>query len=202
MALLSIRSDAWRSSDAGFSLVEVLIAVGLLSAVALGIAQLFAASVNSNLAAKSQTSGNVLAAQKMEQLRGLTWGFDSSTSALGLPVSDATTNLSTDPPSAGGSGLNPSPSGTLDQNAAGYCDYLDVNGKWIGNGTSPPEGTVYIRRWSVEPLPTNPNNTLILQVLVTTLRRETRRGTSTGSGVHQRSLDDAWLVSVKTRKAQ
>ena len=35
--------------------------------------------------------------------------------------------------------------------------------------------TVYVRRWSVEPLPTNPNNTLILQVLVVQPRRSRRR---------------------------
>lgn len=198
---MSTHSVASRSSDAGFSLIEVMISIGLLSVVALSIAQLFIASVNANLAAKSQTSGAVLAAQKMEQLRSLTWGFDATSSALGLPVSDTTTNLATDPPSAGGSGLNPSPGGTLDSNTSGYVDYLDPNGKWLGTGGTPATGTYYIRRWSVEPLPTNPNNTLILQVVVTTQRREVRRTASGGSGPRERSLDDAHLVSVKTRKA-
>ena len=64
-------------------------------------------------------------------------------------------------------GLPPSPGGTLATNTDGYVDYLDINGCVLGGGATPPAGTVFIRRWSVEPLPTNPNNTLILQVLVT-----------------------------------
>lgn len=176
-----------------------MIAMAILTAVSLGVAQMFAVAINTNLTAKGQTSTAVLAAQKMEQLRGLTWGFDTR-SELGLPVSDTTTDLSTDPPSAtGGRGLNPSPAGALVTNTNGYCDFLDANGRWLGNGTSPPAGTHYVRRWSVEPLPTNPNNTLVLQVLVTTQRREAARASQTGD--RPRLPDDTWLVTVKTRKA-
>ena len=45
-------------------------------------------------------------------------------------------------------------------------DYLDRYGASLGTAANPPDGAVYVRRWSVEPLPTNPNNTLILQVHV------------------------------------
>ena len=58
---------------------------------------------------------------------------------------------------------------------------------------------VYIRRWTIEPLPTNPNNTLILQVLVFS-RNDRDAG---GSGpVLNRVRDEARLVSVKTRKSR
>jgi prepilin-type N-terminal cleavage/methylation domain-containing protein len=184
-------------TEAGFSLVEVLIAISLLTAVAMSVGQLFAVATMSNLNAKGATSSAILAVQKMEQLRGLTWGFNPD-SELGLPLSDTTTNLSVDPPANGGSGLNPSPSGSLDNNVAGYVDFLDAAGKSLGTGGAPPNGTQYVRRWSIEPLPTNPNNTLILQVRVTTLRRESRRTISTPG---TRLPDDTWLVSVKTRKA-
>jgi hypothetical protein len=50
----------------------------------------------------------------------------------------------------------------------------------------------------VEPLPTNPNNTLILQVLVT--RRQDRGVADAGSVA--RLPDEARLVTVKTRKTQ
>jgi hypothetical protein len=138
----------------------------------------------------------VLAAQKMEQLRGLTWGFDDN--GTSLPVSDSTTDLTTEPPGGGGGGLNPSPTGTLNANTPGYVDYLDKRGQWVGNGAVPPPTAVYIRRWSVEPLPTNPNNTLILQVLVTTVKREAQVPT----GPRRRYADDSWIVTVKTRKAK
>ena len=146
-----------KSSERGFSLIETMIAIGLLTTISLSVAQLFAVAAKRNLDACAQTSTAILAVQKMEQLRELTWGFDNT--ALGLPLSDTTTDLSIDPPSAGGSCLSPSPQGTLDGNTPGYVDYIDVYGDWVGTGASPPPNTTFIRRWSVEPLPTNPNNT-------------------------------------------
>jgi hypothetical protein len=58
---------------------------------------------------------------------------------------------------------------------------------------------VYFRRWSVEPLPTNPNNTLILQVVVG--RISTNR-LDVDQGNVARTQDDARVITVKTRKAQ
>ena len=174
-----------------------MIAVGLLATISLSVAQLFAIAANSNVNARGQTSSTILAAQKMEQLRGLTWGFDPQ-DELGIPASDTTTDLSGDPPAVGGRGLNPSPLGSLDTNTPGYVDYIDAYGKWVGTGADPTPNTLYIRRWSIQPLPTNPNNTLVLQVMVTPLRREARLQ---GSGPRPRLPDESWLVSVKTRKA-
>jgi prepilin-type N-terminal cleavage/methylation domain-containing protein len=182
--------------DAGFTLIEVMIAMVILAILALGVAQMFGVAIQAASGARHQTSTTVLAAQKMEQLRGLTWGFDDN--GTSLPVSDSTTDLTTEPPGGGGGGLNPSPTGTLNANTPGYVDYLDKRGQWVGNGAVPPPTAVYIRRWSVEPLPTNPNNTLILQVLVTTVKREAQVPT----GPRRRYADDSWIVTVKTRKAK
>src|SRR5687768_11233015 len=95
------------NSSNGFSLTEVVIAMGLLTTVSLGVAQLFAVSTKANQVARGQTSTTAMAEQKMEQLRALTWGFDPA--GQGLPVSDTSTNLSVAPPASNGSGLNPSP---------------------------------------------------------------------------------------------
>ena len=105
-------SEKFNSSSRGFSLVEVLVSMGLLTAVSLGVAQLFALSTRANLIAKGQTSTTAMAEQKVEQLRGLTWGFDLQ--GQGLPLSDTTTNLAVYPPAHNGSGLNPSPSDALE----------------------------------------------------------------------------------------
>jgi prepilin-type N-terminal cleavage/methylation domain-containing protein len=180
------------SSQAGFSIVEVLVASTILLVGVVALAQLFIISTSANRAARATTSTVVIAQQKMEQLRGMTWGFD----VLGLPISDTTTDISVVPFSNAGSGLSPSPPGSLIQNTPGYVDYLDQYGNWVGSGPTPPTGTVYIRRWSIEPLPTNPNNTLILQVLVT---RRADRG-SANSGNVARLPEEARLVSAKTRK--
>lgn len=157
------------------------------------LAQLFAIATRANTGAKGTTFATVLAEQKMEQLRGLTWGFD----ALGLPQSDFTTDITVVPERAGlGRGLSPSPGNALAANIEDYADFLDARGNSLGGGTVPPSGAVYIRRWSIEPLPSNPNNTLILQVLVTHRRL---RGSADADGT--RLPDEARVVSVKTRKA-
>jgi prepilin-type N-terminal cleavage/methylation domain-containing protein len=187
------------NSQRGFSLVEVVIALGILTGVSLGVAQLFAASTNANRVARNRTSTTAMAEQKMEQLRSLDWGFDLQ--GQGLPVTDTTTNLAVYPHQANGAGLNPSPSDTLLRNTAGYVDYLDANGAWVGTGDQPTAGAAYIRRWAVVPLPTNPNNTLILQVLVTSAADEARLDL-TDLPRRPRQPGDALLVSVKTRKAQ
>ena len=182
-------------NESGFSLAETIIATGIMAASIAGLGQLFAVSVLSNRTARNTTFASVLATQKMEQLRGLTYGFDT----LGLPLTDTSSNLAVNPLSpTGGTGLSPSPTGALRANTDGYVDYLDVYGKTVGTGgTTIPNGTTYIRRWTIEPLPTNPNNTVVLQVLVT---RSTNRGTA-NTGSVERLPDEARIITVKTRKA-
>ena len=103
-----------------------------------------------------------------------------------MRVSDVTTDLSSEPPTGAGRGLLPSPAGTLDSNAALYADYLDAAGTWVGRGATPPGTAVYIRRWAVQPLESDPDDVLVLQVIVTTTAR---------TAVHE-----SRLVSVLTRK--
>lgn len=180
----------------------MLVATVILAVSLVSLAQLFAVSTRANFASRSSTYAALLAQQKMEQLRGLTWGYDR----VGLPVSDTTTDTSDGgpvtgcptPAPGGGSGLAPSPWGTLQQNTAGWVDYVDGNGCILGGGSAPLAGTVYIRRWSVEPLPTNPNNTIILQVMVT---RNRNRGDA-DAGTVTRLPEEARLMSVKTRKTK
>jgi len=98
----------------------------------------------------------LVAEQRMEQLHGVEWGFDAS----GLPLTDDT-------------GLNPSPLGTLSPTSLlGRLSRREGIVAWRRVGDTASRGRVCCR-WSVEPLPTNPNNTLVLQVLVT---RQRNRG--------------------------
>jgi prepilin-type N-terminal cleavage/methylation domain-containing protein len=182
----------------GFSLIEVVISIGLLSVVSLGVAQLFAQSTRANVTAKGRTSATTLAEQKLEQIRSLTWGFDAD--GLGLPVTDTTSNLAVYPPQQNGSGLNPSPDDALEQNTPGFVDFLDAQGTWVGTGTTPSPTAVYIRRWSILPLPTNPNNSLVIQVLVTPIANENARQATIWT--RTRMPGDALLITMKTRKAQ
>jgi len=184
-----------RAGDGGFSLLEVLFATTILTTAVVGLAQLFAVSTRANTGARSTTFTAVLAQQKMEQLRSLTWGFDTT----GLPLTDSSTNLSSAAETpTGGLGLSASPAGSLGANTDGYCDFIDKNGLSLGGGVTPPAGAVYTRRWAVEPLPTNPNNTLVLQVMV--MHSRSRTGTDTTINV-RRLPEEARIISVKTRKA-
>ncbi len=187
----------FNSSSRGFSLVEVMVSMGLLTVVSLGVAQMFGLATRTTYLAKGQTTTTMLAEQKIEELRSLMWGFDAE--GLGLPLSDTTTNLTVFPHTSNGTGLNPTPAGSLESNIAGCVDFLDANGAWVGNGTNPPATAVYVRRWAIQPLPTNPNNTLILQVLVTPVATEARLTTSPDGRTRQPG--DSLIITVKTRKA-
>jgi len=187
----------FNSSSRGFSLVEVMVSMGLLTVVSLGVAQMFGLATRTNYLAKGQTTTTVLAEQKIEELRSLMWGFD--TEGMGLPVSDTTTNLTVYPHASNGTGLNPTPAGSLEENTPGCVDYLDAHGAWVGTGVNPPGNAVYIRRWAIQPLPTNPNNTLVLQVLVTPVTTEARLTASPDARTRQPG--DSLIVTVKTRKS-
>jgi len=188
-------SHSARRAEAGFSIVEVMVATGLLASALVALAQLFAIATTTNASARSSTLTMMLAEQKIEQLRALQYTFDRA----GLPVQDTLTDLAVYPPAAaGGKGLSPHTENTLQENTDGYVDYLDPSGRTLGGGTVIPDGTAFIRRWSVEPLPTNPNNVVILQVLVT---RQRNRGTG-DTGSVSRGSEEARLMTIKSRKVQ
>ena len=64
----------------------------------------------------------------------------------------------------------------------------------MGNGSVPPSGAVFIRRWSVQPLPEDPDHVLILRAIVTTVVSE---GARAGPG-SMRAVE-AFLTTMRTR---
>jgi type II secretory pathway pseudopilin PulG len=182
------------SAESGFSLVEVMIAAGLLATTLVSLAELFALSTRSNGAARATSEASVLAAQKMEELRALAWGFD----AAGTPTADLTSDTTVSPElSAGGTGLTPSPVTSLQEGTPGWVDYVDQFGDKIASADGPPQNAMFVRRWSVQSLPADPADTLLLQVLVT---RNRNRGAA-DRGAVARLPEEARLVTIKTRKA-
>jgi len=175
--------------ERGFSLIETLIAIGLLIVVAVSLAQLFAIGQRSNARARDSSMSSMLAAAKMEQIRTLSWGFDLA----GQPLTDRSADLSVSPERpTGGVGLHTSPSDALDRNVDGYCDFLDGFGVPLGSGASPPLNTAYIRRWSVAPLPADPANGLVIQVRVVG-----RAAADVPAG--RAAVGEARLVSIRAR---
>ncbi len=93
-------SNALRASNApGFTLVEIVVALALLTVGLLGAARVLAAASAANVASKAMTHATVLAVDKMEQLRA-------------LPFDDPL--------------LQPSPSEALSTNVEGFVDRPDA----------------------------------------------------------------------------
>ena len=168
--------------------------MAVLSVALAGLAHLFTLAERANTGARATTYAVVLAQQKMEQLRGLAYGFDT----LGNAVTDLDTDVTVQPESPGpGTGLRPSPGGTLGANIVGYVDYVDANGASLGGAAALPPSTAYIRRWSIEPIAGS--SAIVLQVIVTPARY---RGAANGPNGLVRLPDEARVISVKTRKAR
>jgi type II secretory pathway pseudopilin PulG len=183
------------SNRSGFSLVETLVATTLMATAIVTLAELFALSTRTNVSSRNTTFAAVLAEQKMEELRSLVWGFDTQ----GLPLSDTASNTAVSPVgTTGGTGLKPSATTTLKEDTTGWVDYIDAYGNKLSNVDNANSSVVYTRRWSVTPLPTNPNNTLVIQVLVTRIKD---RGQANNGSVG-RLPEEARMIAVRTRKAQ
>lgn len=181
----------------GFSLLEAVVATMVLTLTILSVSRLLLLSMQANQSATALTVATLLADQKMEQLRSMAWNIDQS----GLPVTDASTDVTTLPERAtGGSGLSPSPPGSLQQNTSGYCDFVDGQGVSLGGGSAPPVGTAFIRRWSIEPLALHPDAVLVVQVLVVPRSSVGTDALSSGGSV-RRVVNEVRLVTVRTRKA-
>jgi type II secretory pathway pseudopilin PulG len=116
-----------QDEERGFSLIETVVAAGIVAGAFAALAQVFALSIAHNVAARDGSAAMVLAAQKMEQLRGLIPGVD----------------------------LNEG--GTLAGSVDGFADYLDQAGNTLDPGGRVPPGTVYVRRWSVAGVPSKPD---------------------------------------------
>jgi hypothetical protein len=149
-------------SARGASLIDALIALTIVITVTAGVAQLLIWSRRSSWSAGTRSMATILAAQKIEQLRSLPWYVDADRVAR----SDDTTDLSIEPAAPSGTGLQPSPAGTLETDTAGFVDYLAADGAWRGNGPRAPRSAAYVRRWAIEPFAADPGDSLVLTVLV------------------------------------
>jgi prepilin-type N-terminal cleavage/methylation domain-containing protein len=151
------------SSDDGFTLIEVLVATCLLAVVALGLVDLLIRASIATMTSRRQTVGTALALERLDELRGLTWGVGSADAPT--VASDLTTDLSGATSSKAGTGLGVSPPNALDSDIEGWVDYADEHGAWLGRRTPAPAGAVFVRRWSVAPLVSAPD-ARVLQVRV------------------------------------
>lgn len=176
-----------RSGERGASLVEAVVAAAVVTTIAAGVAHLMTWARQEAWSAGLRSAAVVSAVQKLEQLRSLAWYTDAD----GSTVSDETTSLAEDPPASTGTGLRPSPAGSLAQNTQGFVDYLDAQGRWCGTGVRPPPCAAYVRRWAVEPFDGDPEHARVLAVHVMPILEASR----------ERGVRVVRLRTIRTRVA-
>jgi type II secretory pathway pseudopilin PulG len=135
-----VRSD-------GFSLIEILVATGLVLAGVASLAQLVVVSAGANRIARTTSIGVLVAEHKMEELIEETGVGPSPPGTLSANTEGYVEYL--DP--SGKSLAIPAislPPGSLPPGM-------------------PPPGTAYICRWSISLLPDSPHTAAVVQVLVT-----------------------------------
>jgi type II secretory pathway pseudopilin PulG len=145
----------------GFTLVEVMVATGLLTTVTLGGLALAASTWR--LAGEARTlAGAVAAAQcRLAQLEALSWHTEAGPGAV-LDVTDTTTDLGGVEPVAAGSGLLPVGETPLWISSPSFADFVDDASRWVGRGTSPPPSGFLVRRWAVLRSPLGPDDQLVV----------------------------------------
>jgi prepilin-type N-terminal cleavage/methylation domain-containing protein len=137
-------SPAVQRAD-GFTLLESVFAMAVLTIVALGLLPLGMMASNT-----TENQGHLVARateyaqDKMEQLLALSYG-DSVTDTRVFPAADS-----------GGTGLAVGGSANPAAPAEKYVDYLDIDGTLLPSvGTTAPYGWYYKRVWAVDPAGTN-----------------------------------------------
>jgi prepilin-type N-terminal cleavage/methylation domain-containing protein len=198
---LSIDITHRRDGQAGFSLIEAMVATTILAVALVSLADLLVYATRATMGSRNTTRAVILAEQKMEQLKALAWSSTDdggSVSDVGSNVAAASVSGQCGAVATGAAvGLTPSPAGALAINTDGYVDYVDAHGCALGGGQVPPPGTTHIRRWAIA-VTDSSRDTLVLQVVVT---RRGIRTSALGGGTSGRMPDEATVVSLKTRRA-
>ena len=130
---------AMKTADEGFSLVETLLALGILSIVAAGVLPLGLLAVTT-----TENQGHLMA-------RSTEYAQDKLEQLLVLSFNDTTSDTRVFPVLAsGGTGLSIGGSADTAAPAASYVDYLDIRGNLLtAVGTAEPANWYYKRVWRV-----------------------------------------------------
>ena len=150
-----LRTPVRLSAADGFSLLETMIALGVLLIVAVGVLPLGLVAIRT-----TENQGHLMARtteyaqDKLEQLTSLAWG-DTTSDTRVFPATFA-----------GGSGLAVGGSADPAAPANLYVDYLDIDGNVLGAAGGAPANWYYQRVWQV----TNPALNLKQTTVTATVR--------------------------------
>lgn len=132
-------------ASCGSSLLEAVIAAGLLATVLTAVLPLATTVVSGSAGSRADLMASHLARQRLSQLQALTLARSVSGE-----VADLQSRLDT--PEAfglGGAGLTPTGLAPLQSSTSSWVDWLDEHGTWQGAGVQQPPAARYRRRWGV-----------------------------------------------------
>ncbi len=135
------------SSHDGFTLVETVVATGILVTALAGIAQLLALSVRSTRDAGSQSAALMAAQDKVEALRALAFTYDAAGAPVTAPELAVRNSLS------------------LEEDTAGAVDFVDAHGAIVIDEDE-GNGAVFTRRWRITPLDAFVPDAIVIEVCV------------------------------------
>lgn len=182
----------------GFGVIDTLVAVSLSSLVLSSLVPLLLTARDRQLDAARESAGVALAASKLDLLASLAWEASVLPTGVLAPRTDVATTAAPEAPAAGGQGLAPSPPGTLTANVPGYVDYIDIEGRWVGEGAAMPAHAAFVRRWAVVAEPGHPD-VRFLQVLVA--RADLERGAPPRADLRPRA-GDVWMSTARFRSVR
>ena len=169
-------THAKRDGEGGFSLVEVMIAILILTVGLLSLAQMMVVAANSNALSGRMTASAALAKEQLELLKAAPFYLNPADISAGSinPMLQAGGNLDAD----------------VSMGGTDFFQYYDPDGQPLNpNG---PNGASYVVRWLVGPVvPPNGNGTLPLAMVRITVRCE-------GLGAAYRFVGDATLMTFRT----
>jgi type II secretory pathway pseudopilin PulG len=177
--------------QAGTSLLEVIVAIVLVTSTLAAFAPLLIQCTRLVVEAGEETQALTLAASRLEQLRSLTFEQDAVTL---IDRTDEVSDLSSDPPGRGGTGLLPRDPSAAWQDVPGHTDLTRRDGR-------PARGVrdaMFVRRWAVSALPAPAGvDRRLVQVFARARSAEVREPPRR-SGDRRRG--DVWLFAIRSRR--
>lgn len=183
-----------RPSQSGMSLIETMIALGILLVASAGILPIGMIAVETTENQGHLTARTTEYAQdKMEQLMALAWGDTVTDTTQFPPCGPATT-----PSCTTGTGLavggSSDPTAPVTSPGNGYVDYLDVT----GNPSTVSGNWFYIRVWQISN-PAGSNNCVVQGASVPCLKQITVTAKVRSQvGAPQGGLPQSTISSLKT----
>ena len=130
MTKLVSRSRHSRTGEHGFTLIEVMVSIVILTVGLLSLAQMMVLASNANTLSGRLTSASSIAKEQLERLKATPFYSDPFSRIRNVALQDG---------------------GDLDSTIAGYVQFYDLNGQVAAPGT----GAVFEVRWEIQTVPSN-----------------------------------------------